>query len=189
MLTGERQVAPDLEGIHLGHIRRYQFARDFVAGKVLDAACGVGYGSRMLHDACCDVTGIDLEPEAIEYARKHYSGPRYEVGDVREYAGEFNWIVSFETLEHLPDPERMLKNFRLIGDFLVVSTPNQTYYPFRKESYEGDTYPHHRHYTFDELGALLRATQWTVEGEFCQPRKDSEVVPGGKGMFLVFVCS
>ena len=153
----ERQVSPTVQGIQQGHVERYLFAVKKVKDFILDAACGCGYGSSLLHKVG-DVTGIDLEPEAVEYARLNYPGPEYIVSHIAEHEGNYDWVVSLETLEHLPDPEPALRNFRKISENLIVSTPNETKYPFKPENYEGDTFPHIRHYTPDELTDLLKRT-------------------------------
>jgi 2-polyprenyl-3-methyl-5-hydroxy-6-metoxy-1,4-benzoquinol methylase len=46
------------------HIGRYRFARDFVRGRrVLDIACGEGYGAAALARAgAASVIGIDVSP-------------------------------------------------------------------------------------------------------------------------------
>jgi hypothetical protein len=158
-----------------------------VKGTVLDAACGCGYGSKIMQDSGAFVTGIDLEQEAIEYARKYYPGPEYILADVTKYHGRYNWVVSFETLEHLPDPVPALVKFRE-SKHLIISTPNQENYPFRPESYEGDRFPHVKHYMPLELDELLKNNNWEVIERFCQPKKTSPVVEGTDGMFLIYVC-
>jgi 2-polyprenyl-3-methyl-5-hydroxy-6-metoxy-1,4-benzoquinol methylase len=185
----ERQVSPDLSGIHLGHLERYKFACRHASGLVLDAACGCGYGSKMLHDAGCVVTGIDLEPEAAVYADANYPGPRYLSADVQgEIPGGFDWVVSLETIEHVPDPVRALRNFRVAGSNLIISTPNEEFYPFDPEKFMGDKFPHLRHYTPEGFEWLLKDTGWEVLARFCQRQKTSHVERGTDGMFLVYLC-
>ena len=56
MEQGERQVAPTLDGFREDHLARYHFAAQRLAGKkVVDAGCGVGYGSFILAEAGCNV--------------------------------------------------------------------------------------------------------------------------------------
>lgn len=181
----ERQWANSLKLIDKGHRHRYEFAKTKVSGFVLDAACGCGYGSHMLSDVS-EVTGIDLDEETIEFAKKVWTGPTYKLADVREPQGAFDWVVSFETLEHLPEPLPALKAFRE-SENLIISTPNQLRYPFRPESYEGDRFPHIRHYTPNELEALLEMAGWTPVERRGQETKKSEVTLG-EGVFLVWVC-
>src|SRR4051794_32573767 len=59
------------------HRTRYAFASELAAGRrVLDVACGSGYGSRILADAGADtVVGVDLDADAVVYARQRYGGP------------------------------------------------------------------------------------------------------------------
>ncbi len=91
------------------HLARYRFAAKFVAGRrVLDIACGVGYGSALLHVAgAASVLGVDLSPEAIAYAIDHYRRPGIEFvqADAVTYlpGQPFDTAVSLETIEHLPD--------------------------------------------------------------------------------------
>jgi SAM-dependent methyltransferase len=51
-------------------------------GPVLDLGCGPGHLTAHLHDAGCDVTGIDLVPEFIAHARQAYPGVAFEVGSL-----------------------------------------------------------------------------------------------------------
>lgn len=114
------------------HLSRYHFASRFVAGrKVIDVACGTGYGSSLLRaTGAASVTGIDLSADAVAHARAHYSadGVGFVCGDVsviRE-AGPADCIVSFETIEHLDDPDDLLDPARgLLGasGLFIVSTP------------------------------------------------------------------
>jgi SAM-dependent methyltransferase len=129
------RIVPDDEspGIVALHLKRYLFAASYCTGKiVLDAACGVGYGSVELARVATRVVGIDVDAETIAYARSRYadSGVAFETMDVSRlrYDDEtFDTIVSFETIEHVDDREAFLREvarvLRPTGTF-VVSTPN-----------------------------------------------------------------
>ena len=70
-------MIPDLnmgKELYYEHINRYQFAGGFVKKKkVLDLACGSGYGSKMLSSAGANnVVGLDISKTAIEYAENKY---------------------------------------------------------------------------------------------------------------------
>lgn len=181
----ERQWADSLKFIEKGHKHRYNFAKTKVSGFVLDAACGCGYGSHILSEVA-EVTGIDLDKETIKFAKKNWPGPTYKVADVRESQGQFDWVVSFETLEHLPEPLEALKAFR-DSENLIISTPNELIYPFRLYDSEGADYPHIRHYAPAELEGLLEEAGWKPVERRGQNAKKSEVTLGD-GMFLVWVC-
>lgn len=102
----------------LWHIARYQFAQKVKhGGSVLDAACGSGYGSELL-EPFKQYTGIDYSGKCIDYAKMTYGKPnrRFVKGNIAFMtemfsAQSFDTIVSFETLEHLEDPERILGMF------------------------------------------------------------------------------
>lgn len=115
------------------HVERYDFAAKFVvSGRVLDCACGVGYGSERLASVGTGtqrVTGVDLDGSAIGYANAHYRSDRVEFicADGAKFDSEpFDTIVSFETIEHVLDPESLIDNFtRLLkpGGTLIASVP------------------------------------------------------------------
>ncbi|WP_367392698.1 class I SAM-dependent methyltransferase [Lewinella sp. LCG006] len=114
------------------HVARYEYAAKFAYGYVLDAACGVGYGSALLAKAARidTVVGIDMEERAIAYAKEKYNAPNisYLATDVYLYKPTvfFDCIVSLETIEHLPDPEGCIRHFYKLlrpGGMLIASVP------------------------------------------------------------------
>ncbi|MCM3588061.1 class I SAM-dependent methyltransferase [Mesobacillus maritimus] len=138
--TGER-VIPALmkptNGLLLEHIARYHFAIPYAKGRVLDFACGSGFGSNILAKArkkeITELFSIDIAEEAICYAKANYYHPliHFQQGDVTDPTipdklGQFDLIVSFETLEHIELEEQFIHNiYRLLkpGGKLVISTP------------------------------------------------------------------
>ena len=138
--TGERFTPECVREIRYEHFHRYAFAFDLVEGKkVLDAACGEGYGSALLAATAASVTGVDLSQDAVEHARRRYQAPNLEFRQSDCLAlpfddSEFECIVSFETLEHLEDHEGLLTEFRRVlapGGFLLISTPDKAVYTDR----------------------------------------------------------
>jgi ubiquinone/menaquinone biosynthesis C-methylase UbiE len=123
--------------IEAEHLARYSWACGFASGKrVLDAACGVAYGSRMLLDAgAAAVVGVDIAEDVIADLRS-LEGPqlKFEVADLRRLPfpdDEFDLITCFEAIEHVADPELVLDELRRVlrpGGLLAVSTPNRDVY-------------------------------------------------------------
>lgn len=148
------------------HIARYALARNLCRGKkVLDIACGEGYGSRLLLEwGATEVVGIDVSEDAVVRANKNFlkSGIRYLCGDAQNIdqiiAGEkFDLIVSFETIEHIPRPDEYLSaiaRLRSRDACVVISCPNDWwYYPNENE---GNIF-HVRKYSYEEFIKLVTA--------------------------------
>ena len=157
IFTGERQVSSNLEGIRRDHTERYFWTVKKlgpVKQFVLDAACGIGYGSCILADAGHDVLAIDKDWQTLEYASKHWARKNitYLCADL-ETLSDFDWkfdaLVSFETIEHLENPKKFLSKIDV--DVIYASVPNQKALPFTKDGFPF----HHRHYTSDELSDLV----------------------------------
>ncbi|MEO5800458.1 MAG: class I SAM-dependent methyltransferase [Gemmatimonadales bacterium] len=115
------------------HLARYHFAvQQLRGGRVLDLACGVGYGSAVLAQApgVSMVVGGDISLAALRHARRHYADPAVRLG-CGSYAdwlrpASFDGIVSLETIEHVPDPALLLQQFARAlrpGGILVASVP------------------------------------------------------------------
>jgi SAM-dependent methyltransferase len=180
----ERLVPEELAGDHgLGaetlqlHLARYGFAAEQAcAGRILDIACGVGYGSRLLSDrapAGTEVLGVDLSEAAIAHARHHYGqqGLSYAVSDALRFGDEqgFNTIVSLETIEHVTDPEALIDRLMGLlapGGVFVASVPTTP---------SVDANPHHLHdftaagfrrmlapYPLEEIASLPQVQAFTL---------------------------
>jgi len=182
----ERQLVTDPNQADPSHLERYKFAAKLVDGSVLDAACGCGYGSHVMYGMYSKVQGVDIEPTAIDHARKHFNGD-FHCMNVMDVSGSYNYIVSFETIEHVQDDKSLIKLFRKIGKHLICSVPNQDLYPFDPEIFRNDEYPHLRHYTPQEFETLLTDAGWEVTGRYCQKDKRNPVIREGvDGRFMVF---
>jgi SAM-dependent methyltransferase len=105
------------ESRRLFHLSRYQFARDYAANKrVLDAACGTGYGSALIAEVASGVEGVDISDSTIEWARKVYGkehlGFHSACVEFTPFERDtFDLITSFETLEHTLSPSTALWEF------------------------------------------------------------------------------
>lgn len=200
MDPGERQIAPTLIGIRKDHKARYEFASNLIdsQAKVLDAACGVGYGSFILNlQSNADVLGVDISHEAIAYAKKNYGteNVRFEQSDLKSLQfehGIFDCIVSFETYEHIDFTEEFIKScsdlLKANGQ-LILSTPNEKYLPFNAEKFRF----HLKHYTFEDIQTQLERNGFSINQVYsqnyyvCEPEKKGLIFPGGDGEFLITV--
>lgn len=157
---GERQIGKNIQEIEPKHVERYQFANKFVSNGdiVLDAACGIGYGSNILAQSAKSVLSLDNSEEALEYCRTYWGAENitYDVIDLESdfqnnVNGKFDVIVSLETLEHLENPliETCMKFYELLelGGHLIISHPHMQKTP---KSLKGE---HHKHWEID--GELL----------------------------------
>lgn len=141
------------------HRARYWWAAAFVGGKkVLDAACGTGYGANILAAAgATSVRGIDRAAHMIEFARRNAEPTaEFEVGDLDELPfadGSFDVVVCFEAIEHVDEPESVLDELARVlrpGGLLATSSPNRDVY--------ARSNPHHRHeFAPEEFRSALRA--------------------------------
>jgi len=144
------------------HIHRYQEALKLIPlkSKILDIACGNGFGSNILCNSGHQVVGADISEEAIKSCGKIYNHPRLEFkiidGTNTGYgSGHFDAIVSFETIEHTHEYLKMLLEFKRVtkeNGFIILSTPN-----IKVNSPKGVvTNPYHtQEWTFDQLQELL----------------------------------
>jgi SAM-dependent methyltransferase len=133
-MSHPERIVPDetSAGIVALHLKRYEFAAPWCrGGEVLDAGCGVGYGSAFLGGVARRVVGVDRDEAAVAYARARYGRTNVEflVGDVLHLDlpdASFDAVCSFETLEHVEDADRFLAEMARVlrprGVFLV-STP------------------------------------------------------------------
>ncbi len=159
-LFTERMVPEEAHArIFWEHIERYRFAREFVAGKrVLDVACGEGYGAAALGRAgAVSVIGVDISVETCAHARQKY-GLDARPGDAQAIPlpdRSIDVVVSFETIEHVPDPAAFLREcVRVLtpAGTLIVSSPNRPVY-----SEDHGANPYHRiEFDEDEFVDLLR---------------------------------
>jgi SAM-dependent methyltransferase len=218
--TGERFTPECVREIWYEHWHRYAFARRLAAGKrVLDAACGEGYGSALLSTVAADVTGVDIDAGSIAHARERYAARlnlRYEQADATElpFADRaFDLVVSFETLEHLAAQERLLKGFaRVLTDdgVLVISSPDKRTYSelagFRNEFHVRELYrdelldllmPHFGEVRLYGQKLLFQSALWALDSEpgSCEAGTASEggaAFASGFGyppMYFIAVCA
>jgi O-antigen biosynthesis protein len=135
--TGERLVPGHYGDTAIEHLHRYAFACEYVGGKkVLDIACGEGYGTRLLSEVAASVIGVDISTEVVAHARRKYgeeSHLTFQVGACGAIPlpdASVDAVVSFETLEHIGEHELMLREVKRVlnpSGILIMSTPDKLY--------------------------------------------------------------
>jgi SAM-dependent methyltransferase len=136
--TGERFV-PGVRGeIWVEHWHRYHFASRWAAGKrVLDVACGEGYGTALLARVAAEATGIDISEQAVAHAQREYA----KIANAKFLCAPCTRLplpdasvdvaVSFETLEHIAEQEAFVAELARVlapDGVLVLSCPNKLEY-------------------------------------------------------------
>lgn len=185
------------------HVSRYQLAASVCFGKrVLDVACGEGYGSHMLAElGAASVVGVDIAQDAIAVARSRFAraGVSYVVGDALDLPSllegqqPFDLIVGFETIEHLPEPRLYLEGLQRVlapGGIIMLSCPNDG-----PEAKRGIVNPYHASiFTLLEFQALTTAvlgpaTAWylgtPLQGIVVAPAESAELQNASRDLGLV----
>ena len=158
--TGERLVPEEQHGelVHAEHLVRYLVAAQLAPSRrVLDAACGEGYGTALLAAAGArSATGVDVDERTVAHARSRYPAAEFETADIRDLPfgdASFDLVACFETIEHVPEPDGVLVELRRVlahDGLLLVSTPNKHEYLVENEFHE-------REFFHEEFVALLEA--------------------------------
>lgn len=146
--TGERMETSVFNESTMEHLHRYAIAAKLGYNKkVLDIACGEGYGSNLLAMNAASVTGVDIDEKTIAAAEKKYKSSNllFRSGNASNIPCKdqsFDLVVSFETIEHIDRHEEMMQEIKRVlkpGGLLVISTPDKKNY-FDSNEYQN---PYH----------------------------------------------
>jgi SAM-dependent methyltransferase len=164
-LTGERTLpdVPEENYWFRRHLAVYRWIAERCRGKrVVDMACGEGYGAAVLSETAAAVIGVDANPEAFEHARLRYRAPNlsFERALVEQFdqGAPFDAIVFLQTIEHVEQPDRLLARFASLlspGGVLYVTTPNRLTLAPPGAERSGNPW-HVREYAPEEFAALVR---------------------------------
>lgn len=185
--TGERMIPGKVDSaLLMEHLARYRFAMEYsVDRKVLDAACGAGYGAYMLSKNASEVVGMDRSAEAISYATETYKAGnvKFITGDVTSMpfdADSFDLITAFEIFEHVENPQNMLKEMSRVlrkDGILLISTPNAEY---EKSTVKNEF--HVKEYDLEEFQEILGSELDGVIEVFSQ--RSTSSTSGLKRLFI-----
>jgi SAM-dependent methyltransferase len=170
--TGERFLPACAGEIAYEHWHRYAFARRYAEGRrVLDAACGEGYGTALLGTKAAEAVGVDIDAGSIRHAQSAYGSPtvRFVEGSCTALPfpdASFDAVVSFETIEHLDaaDQPPMLAEFARVlkpAGLLIISSPNKRLYSDTRD-YVNEFHCHelYRDGLAELLAAAFPAQRW-----------------------------
>ena len=112
------------------HIKRYAAVRRFIYGRVLDFACGCGYGTYLMSNnpEISKIIGVDKDQTSIDWAKKEFTSENcdFRCEDVRNLEGKFDTLVSLETIEHFKNDSiyhSILEKYEI--DQIIISYPNK----------------------------------------------------------------
>jgi len=127
--TGERVVPGKMEnyiGTYVEHLTRYVFCLGFcINKKVMDVACGTGYGLEMISSVAQCGLGVDIDQKSLDFAQKNYKFYGKNFGLIKRdlekdplnsgfFAKTIDTVTSFETIEHLENPDFFIQNVKEI---------------------------------------------------------------------------
>ncbi len=155
--TGERLETTITSEVMLEHLHRYALATEICKNKkVLDIACGEGYGCNLISKLAAEVTGIDIDETTINNASKNYFDKKIRfikgsILDIPAANGYFDLITCFETLEHIIDHDTAISELKRVlspSGLLMISTPEKKNYsdktgydnPFHKNELYGSEF-------------------------------------------------
>lgn len=198
--SGERQLKKSYSEVAPNHLERYRWAlrnlNKILEHKlnpyILDAAAGVGYGSKLFASNAFLVHAVDYSSEAYEYYKKYWNHPniKFTVDDILEFnADYYDAVISLETLEHLSNVNDWIGRVNSITKIFIGTVPNQSVVPFNKKRWPF----HYRHFTKSELEIILIGNGWNIV-KWCTQydkwdKEKAKMRPGDNGMTLGFVAT
>lgn len=110
------------------HLARYVWAIPRVEGRrVIELGCGLGYGTELLSWCAQEAIGVDIDRDTITLAEARYPAANFRSADVTADLSELGGadvVVCFEVIEHVDDPEAMLRHALQLAPRLLMSMPN-----------------------------------------------------------------
>lgn len=141
------------------HVKRYAFIRQYAHGKVLDCACGCGYGTYMLSNNpdVKEITGVDISIDAINHANENFKNDKinFICSDLKDVNIEANQLISLETIEHLKQPIELIDMaFRNNISEIILC------YPTKKSTHYNKF--HYHDFNFSDIKDILKNKQYEI---------------------------
>jgi len=165
---GERITAETPEGDRRGHEFRYRLAAGFCRSgdKILDAACGGGYGAALLAAGRpLQYNGVDRDladvPQPTQWA--------FWNADLENWEPDFDFdlFIGFETIEHLEDCSAYVRAAKRARRWIILSCP--------VVPTVGQNPYHRRDFEPGELPGLFVDDDWELYQSLSQPSELSEI--------------
>lgn len=125
----------ELDILNRRHIERYAMIRQWCYGKVIDVACGCGYGTYLIskNPDVKKIIGFDIDQKAIEFADKNFINENllYSVKKIEEINIQADVLTCIETIEHLKNPEilnKMAERCEIKTLFISYPSKKTTHY-------------------------------------------------------------
>lgn len=154
-------------------LRRYQYKHlidsyHLEGKKFIEVGCGQGEFLKVLSEFPVEVHGIEHDPHLVELARAQgldVTEGFTETEDTRFAGGLYDVFLSFNFLEHQPDPGTMLQAIyrNLEDDAMGLITVPSFEYIMDHNSYYELIRDHLAYYTFETLTPLLERNGFLVE--------------------------
>ncbi len=95
--------------------------------RIVDIGCGSGVGTFMMASNRCSVTGLDISPKCIQFARSIYPSMTFKGHDI--LSGPVRYVadalIAVEVIEHIDKPELFLENMLASDIPIFVTSPNR----------------------------------------------------------------
>jgi 2-polyprenyl-3-methyl-5-hydroxy-6-metoxy-1,4-benzoquinol methylase len=167
--------------IKIEHLGRYLFTLDYMKKinfgiDAMDAGCGNGYGTNVLSKSVDSIMGFDIDLEAITYAKDKHNNIQFKQFDFSNSLSneigysKFNFVVAFEFLEHLFNPENTIKDFYNLlkpNGIFICSVPNPKF-----ESIDENGKPKNKFHklliSYEKLTIMLKNNGFQIKEELGQ---------------------
>jgi len=165
MFTGER-VVPHIAQAKVYmevHLSFYKLFEHLMRGKVLDLACGCGYGTHTITKTADFVIGVDISKEAVHYSSLNYKADnlvflKSGATDLPFADDSFDNVISIETFEHVEEVEKYISEVHRVlkvGENFGFTTPNGLIHVYKPKTLQERRGYHVWHYDHDEIKGLL----------------------------------